>query len=188
MRAALRIAGTIDRSSEAVAAVACWSLLANAVLIAGNAVARKMFSVAIPTLFDLQWHFLAAVVMLMAAFALKVDEHVRIDVFARSLGSRAVTLVDLVGMTVVILPVCLGMIWISFPQFIDSLMSAESRASRESLSILPAWIIKGLIPAGFALLALQAIAEAIRCVARLRGEEPYPVHRARFVEEGLDVR
>lgn len=56
-----------------VASTVAWGLLINALLIAGNAVMRKLFAIGWPVLFDLQWHFFAAAVMLMAAYTLQID-------------------------------------------------------------------------------------------------------------------
>lgn len=184
MQTLLRAAAKIDRLSETFARVVRWGLLANALLIAGNAFSRKLFSVAWPTAFDLQWHFFAAVVLLMAAYTFMRDEHVRIDIFAHRLGERGLAWLDLVGITVVLLPVCVAMVWISGPHFLESILSGETRASRESVSDLPAWIIKGFLPVGFLLLGLQGLAEAIRCIACLKGEFQRPVHRRQLIEGG----
>lgn len=68
MAALLWLAAKIDRLNEAVAHLVRWGLLANALLITGNAISRKFFSVAWANAFDMQWHFFAAVVLLMAAY------------------------------------------------------------------------------------------------------------------------
>lgn len=183
MKGLLRLAGHLDSIVEGFALVVRWGLLANALLITGNALSRKLFAVALPTAFDLQWHFLAAVVLLMAAYAFQRDEHVRIDLFAARLGERGMAWLDLVGIVFVVLPVCATMIWVSAPDFARSLLSGETRATRESVSALPAWIIKSFVPAGFMLLGLQALAEAIRCVASLQGVAPRPVPR-RYLAAG----
>lgn len=185
MRTLLSVAGTIDWLNERFARLARWALLADALLIAGNAVSRKLFSATAPVIFDLQWHFFAAVVLLMAAYTFQRDEHVRIDVFAHRLGERGLAWLDLAGIVLVLLPVCVALIWVAWPQFAVSFTAGETRATRESLSNLPAWIIKGLIPLGFALLALQGVAEAIRCVAALRGIAPRRTRRGKLFEDAL---
>lgn len=169
MKNLLLLAARIDRLSEATSNVARWALLLNALVVASNAVMRTFFSIALPSAFDLQWHFFAAVVLLMAAETLRRDEHVRIDVFANRFGERGLAWLDLVGIVAVLMPVCLAMVWIGGGDFLRSFLSGESRATRESVSALPAWIIKGFVPAGFLLLAIQGFAEVIRCVALLRG-------------------
>ncbi len=184
MLAVLRFAEMLDGLNRAVASIVRWGLLANALLITGNAFARKLLSVASPSAFDLQWQFFAAVVLLMAAYTFQRDEHVRIDILSGRLGERGLAWLDLLGICFVLLPVCAALVWVSWPQFLVSLLSGESRATRESTSDIPAWIIKGFIPAGFFLLALQGVAEAIRCVACLKGILPRPVHRRNLMEGG----
>lgn len=174
MKSLLKIAGAIDATTKAVASVARWALLANALVITFNALSRKLFSTAYPSAFDLQWHFFAAVVLLMSAYALQRDEHVRIDIFAARLGERGLAWLDLAGAVLILVPVCLLLVWASWAGFVDSWLGNETRAARDSTSNLPAWIMKGMIPFGFALLALQGVAEAIRCIAHLRGVAPRP--------------
>lgn len=79
--AALRLAGRIDTINLRVAFSVGCGLLANPVLIAGNALSRKLLGVASSSMYDVQPHFFAAAVLLMAAFTLQRDEHVRIDIF-----------------------------------------------------------------------------------------------------------
>lgn len=183
----LRLAQAIDRTSAAVARVVRWTLLANALLIVGNAITRKLFSIAVPVIYDLQWHFFGAVVLLMAAYTLQRDEHVRVDLLAQRFGERGLAWLDLLGIALILLPLCLLMVWVTTPPLVASILAGETRASRESVSDLPAWIIKSFVPAGFALLGLQAIAEAIRCVACLRGVIRRPVHRHQLIEGGEHV-
>jgi TRAP-type mannitol/chloroaromatic compound transport system permease small subunit len=144
-----------------------WALLANALLITANAFSRKFFSVAWADAFDMQWHFFAAVVLLMAAYTFQRDEHVRIDIFTHRLGERGLAWLDLTGIILVLLPGCVAMVWVSWPEFFTAFQHGETRGTRESTSDLPAWIIKGFIPLGFFLLGLQGIAEAIRCIASI---------------------
>ena len=182
MRKLLGLADQIDTLNETVAHIARWALLANALLISANAFSRKFFSIASASAFDLQWHFFAAVVLLMAAYTFKRDEHVRIDIFAHRLGERGLAWLDLFGIALVLLPVCAAMLWVSGPQFMRSLLSGATRATRESTSELPTWIIDGFIPLGFLLLMLQGFAEAIRCIARLLGIAPRPLHRRQLID------
>lgn len=186
MKRWLRIAGIIDTANVAVAGIVRWAILTNALLIAGNAISRKLFSVAAPVIYDLQWHFLAAVVLLMAAYTLMRDEHVRVDLLAHWLGERGMARLDLVGIVAVLLPLCLLMVWVTTPALMHAIVAGETRASAESISNLPAWIIKSFIPAGFLLLALQGVAEAIRCVACLKGIVRRPVRRRQLIDDSAE--
>ncbi len=183
----LRIVHAIDRLNRTFASFVRWALLANALLITGNAFARALFSVSWADALDMQYQFFAAVVLLMAAYTFQRDEHVRIDIFAQRLGERGLAWLDLLGILFVLLPVCVMMAWISWPEFMRSFLSGETRFTRESTSDIPAWIIKGFIPLGFGLLGLQGIAEATRCIAALRGILRRPVHRRQLIEGGHDL-
>lgn len=183
MKTLLRIASGIDRVSKMIADLVRWALLFNALLLAGNAISRKLFSVAFIAVYDLQWHFFAAVVLLMAAYTLQRDEHVRVDVLVHRFGERGVAWLDLIGMTVVLIPLSLLMIWETAAPLIASVLAGETRATRESVSDMPAWIIKSFVPVGFGLLAMQGVAEAIRCVGALKGVIHRPVHRRQLIDE-----
>lgn len=174
LQTALRAADGIDWANRQLALFVRWGLLANALLIAGNAFSRKFFGVASSTMYDVQPHFFAAAVLLMAAYTFKRDEHVRIDVFSGFLGARGMAWLDLVGVALVLMPLCIIAVWVTWPEFVTSLVTGESRASRESLSRFPAWIMKGMIPLGFLTLAAQGAAEALRCIAFLAGVAARP--------------
>jgi TRAP-type mannitol/chloroaromatic compound transport system permease small subunit len=186
MLLALRLAASIDELTAVVARIVRWGLLANALLIAANAISRKVFSVAWASAFDMQWQFFAAVVLLMAAYTFQRDEHVRLDILAHRLGERRMAWLDLGGIFLVLIPVCAAMVWATWPHFMASLLTGESRATRESTSSIPAWIIKGMIPLGFGLLALQGLAEAVRCVACIRRIIHRPVDRRQLIEGSND--
>ena len=184
MRMLLLFADKIGRVSKTFASVVRWALLANALLITVNAFTRAFFSMAWPDALDMQYHFFAAVVLLMAAYTFQRDEHVRIDIFAHRLGERGLAWLDLIGILFVLLPVCVAMAWISWPEFLSAFVHGETRFTRESTSDLPSWIIKGFIPLGFILLGLEGTAEAIRCIAALKGILQRPVHRRQLIEGG----
>ncbi len=95
---------------------------------------RNYFSLGWPLLYDLQWHFVAAAVMLMAAYTLQRNEHVRVDVLASRLGKRGMAWVDLVGTVLVLIPLCLVVAWVTLPPFWHSLTAGETRASRDNMS------------------------------------------------------
>ena len=173
-RSALRMADIIDSTNRTLALVVRWGLLASAVLIAGNALTRKFLGVASSQMYDVQPHFFAAAVLLMAAYTLKRDEHVRIDVFSGYLGERGMAWLDVLGLTLVLLPLCVAAVWVTWPDFVHCYVTGETRGSRESLSEFPAWIMKGMIPLAFVSLGAQALAEAVRCVAFLAGVAPRP--------------
>ena len=72
----------------------------------------------------------AAVNMLGAAYTLRDEEHVRVDVFYRNMSARRRAWVDLLGVALFLLPLCLFLAWNSFDFVTQSWQMREM--SRES--------------------------------------------------------
>ena len=72
----------------------------------------------------------AAVFMLGAAYTLHDEEHVRVDVFYRNMAPRRRAWVDLIGVAIFLLPLCLFLAWNSFDFVTQSWQMREM--SRES--------------------------------------------------------
>jgi TRAP-type mannitol/chloroaromatic compound transport system permease small subunit len=104
-------------------------------------------------------------VLLGAAWTLKRNEHVRVDLVYLMVAPRTRLWLDLFGLLVFLLPGMVLMAALSWPQFWESFSRHEIS---ESPGGLLRWPVKLLLPVGFALVALQGIAEAIRRIAALR--------------------
>ncbi|HMA87350.1 MAG TPA: TRAP transporter small permease subunit, partial [Burkholderiales bacterium] len=85
---ALRLAHAIDRLTDFVGRLARWAVLLDVLVAAGNALSRKFLDIASNFALDLQLHFLAVLVLLMAGYTLKRNEHVRIDILSARFGVR----------------------------------------------------------------------------------------------------
>ena len=76
----------------------------------------------------------AAMVMLGAAYTLKVNEHVRVDMFYGSLSARGKAKLDLAGLIVFLMPAMLLLAWLSGRFSSLRGRSAKCRAAREGWS------------------------------------------------------
>ncbi|EGK71661.1 Putative Tripartite ATP-independent transporter, DctQ component [Methyloversatilis universalis FAM5] len=164
MRALLTLAALIDRLNEACGRLLPWTILAAVLLAVGNALARK-FDAGSNALLEAQWYLVSAAFLLGAGRVLRLDEHVRIDLLTARLSPRGRLKADIAALALTVLPVCLLMLWLSWPWFLSSWLSHEVSASAGGLPLWPARI---LVPAGFALLTLQALALIVRRAAALR--------------------
>jgi len=72
----------------------------------------------------------AAVFMLGAAYTLRDEEHVRVDVFYRNMSPRRRAWVDLIGVAIFLLPLCIFLAWNSIDFVTQSWRIGEM--SRES--------------------------------------------------------
>lgn len=116
------------------------------------------------TLRDLQLVMFAGMVMLGAAWTLKLNEHVRVDVLYTMISDKARIWVDLIGTVLFLMPFCLLMIYLSWPWFMVSWTTNELS---QNAGGLPRWPAKLLIPMGFAFILLQGVSELIKCIAAL---------------------
>ncbi len=118
--------------------------------------------------FDLGWiamqesvtYMHAVVFMLGAAYTLKHDGHVRVDIFYRAFSPRTRAWVDLFGVLVLLLPTCGFILWIGWDYVASSWSVSEG--SREAGGLPGVFLLKGLILLMPALLLLQGIASVLR--------------------------
>ena len=66
------------------------------------------------------WYMFAGMVMLGGAWTLKVNEHVRVDLLYGSVSERTRTWIDLLGGIFFLLPICILMIYFTWPWFMQS--------------------------------------------------------------------
>lgn len=116
------------------------------------------------TLSEAQWYMFAGMVMLGGAWTLKVNEHVRVDLIYGWVSERTRTWIDLLGGIFFLLPMCVLMLYFTWPWFWDSWVTNEGSLNAGGLV---RWPVKFLVLAGFALVGLQGISEIIKCVLAL---------------------
>ncbi|WP_334135666.1 TRAP transporter small permease subunit [Tepidimonas sp.] len=171
MNLLLRVVRTIDGLNRAVGWGVMWLILAATLISAGNAVVRRVFGVSSNAWLEVQWYLFAAVFMLGGGYAFLRNAHVRIDFLSAKLSARSRNWIDVVGIVVFVLPLCVMMIKLGWPLFERAWASGEMSSNAGGLIRWPVYL---LIPVGFALLALQSIAELIKRIAFLlgRGSDP----------------
>lgn len=171
MRPLLELSRRIDGLNRRVGQLAYWLVLAAVLVSAGNAVVRKAFDVSSNALLEMQWYMFAALFLLCGGYTLLRQEHVRIDVIYLRFSRRTQVAIDIFGTLVFLLPMSLLMLYLSWPYFVDSFASGEYSANAGGLIL---WPVKLMMPAGFALLALQGVSELIKRIAWLKGMAPDP--------------
>jgi len=180
MEVFLRFSRLIDATNTHIGKIAAWFGLLAVIVCTANALLRYTANVSSNAWLEIQWYFNSVVFMLIAAYALKRNDHVRIDVIAGRLSLRAQAWIDILGSLFALLPTALIIAWYSWPSLVNSYEITEYSSDPGGLI---RWPIRLLIPLAFTLLALQGISEIIKRVAYLRGLVPYPAeHHPR--EEG----
>ena len=117
--------------------------------------------------------------MLGAPLVLKLNEHVRVDIFYGKLKGNGPVYVDLFGLVLFLLPVMAMLAWLSWPLFVKMLVTGEMSSNAGGLIRWPAML---LLPLGFAWMFLQGLSETIKRVAYLRGEFEMDTHYEKPVQ------
>lgn len=168
MRALSEFTRAVDALSAAAGRVAEWCVLGACAISAGNAMMRYGFSLSSNAWLEAQWYLFAAVVMLGAAHTLRRNGHVRVDLIYGTVSQRVRLWVDVLGIIFFLLPGMLLLAWMTWPFFLDAWTRNEMSLNAGGLI---RWPVKLLLPLGFALVALQGLAELVKRIAALRGIE-----------------
>lgn len=107
--------------------------------------------------------------LLGAGYTLKHDGHVRVDIFYRPLGERGKAIINIIGTLFLLLPVSLFIFWISWEYVAFSWRTLEG--SQEAGGIEALFILKTSLLLMPFLMALQGIAELLRNLMVLTGQE-----------------
>ncbi len=180
----LAISHGIDKFNDGVGNLIRWLVLAAVLISAGNAIVRKAFSIGSNSMLEIQWYLFAAVFMLGAGYAFLRNVHVRIDFVSSKLSKRTNTIIDILGIIIFLIPLCLILINLSWPLFYSAWKIGETSTNAGGLIRWPVLI---LIPLGFSLLLLQAFSELIKRFAFLKGiiPEPFSAESTKSDEELL---
>lgn len=170
----LMVSRGIDRLNELVGKTVFWLVLLAVLVSAANAVLRYSVNVASNAWLELQWYFFGAIFLLCSGYTLLRNEHIRIDVVSSRLSPNARNWIEVVGGVFFLLPMSVGIMWLSWPIFMNAWDSGEMSSNAGGLIRWPARL---LIPIGFFLLSLQAVSELIKRVAVMRGLIPDPYEK-----------
>ena len=160
----LRFSRAVDWVNGQFGVLANWFVLLACLISAGNAASRYLFSESSNGWLEIQWYLFAGMVLLGAPYTLKMNEHVRVDLVYGMVSERARIWIDIIGGFLFLLPICLILIYYTWPWFVASWQGHEGSSNAGGLL---RWPVKLLLPLGFALMALQGISEIIKRVAAI---------------------
>ncbi|GAA5315243.1 MAG: hypothetical protein AseanaTS_04470 [Candidatus Pelagadaptatus aseana] len=102
----------------------------------------------------------AAVFLLGAAYTLKRDGHVRVDIFYRKFSPTRQAWVNAIGGIVFLLPLCAFMVFISWDFAASSWRIREASGNADGIPAV--FLLKSMIPLMAITLALQGLAETLK--------------------------
>jgi len=168
----LKLSQGIDAINSWIGRHLSWLILVAVLISSANATVRKVFDESSNAWLELQWVLFGIVFLLCAPWTLLSNEHIRIDIVNSFWPKKVRDVIDVIGHTFFLIPLCIVMILTSVPFFIRSWDINEQSGNAGGL---PQWPAKSLLMIGFALLLIQGISELIKRIAVMRRliRDPY---------------
>ena len=154
----------IDAVNAKFGVIANYLVLFAALISAGNAASRYVFSESSNGWLEIQWYMFAGMVLVGGPYTLKMNEHVRVDLVYGMVSERTRIWIDIVGGVLFLLPICVILTYFTWPWFVDSWNINEQSSNAGGLV---RWPVKLLMPIGFGLMAVQGVSEIIKRIAAL---------------------
>ena len=171
MKALLGFSRLIDDATENIGKAVAWLILVAVLVSAGNAIVRKVLNTSSNAWLEAQWYLFGAAFMLAAAYTLRQNEHIRIDIVYGLFSRRKQHWIDLLGHCFFLMPFVLLMVYFLVPYVLMSYRSGEGSSSAGDLIVWPA---KAILLGGFLLLMVQGVSEIIKKIAIMRGDMDDP--------------
>lgn len=150
----------IDSFTENFGKIISWLATFMVIVVCYDVASRYIFNKSLVAVQELEWHLFGFLFLLGAAYTLKNDRHVRVDVFYDNLSEKKKALIDMLGIIVFLIPFSLIVIY-SSKNFV--LFSYKFHEGSPNPGGLPyRFILKSAIPVGFILILIQGISLLFR--------------------------
>jgi len=166
-----KLADGIDWLIDLVGRIISWLALAVALVMGANVFMRYGLSIGFIWSQELEWHLLVPLTLIGMSYALRHGEHVRVDVLFANFSHRTKLAINVVS-AVIAMIFSLLVVWLSINFVRQSWDMGEGSPNPGGMPAL--YLIKAMIPLGFALLFLQSLAQAIQAAIAFRGAAHEP--------------
>jgi len=164
---------TVDAINERVGSAVSWLTTVLVIVVCYDVFTRYLMRNSSVAVQEMEWHLFALIFLLGAAYTLKHDRHVRVDIIYARLSSKGKAWIDLLGSLLFLLPFCIVAIWASQSFVANAFRVMETSPNPGGLP--GRFLLKAAIPAGFVLLLLQGLSLAatslVQILGRPEGEE-----------------
>jgi len=159
--ASTRIEQFIDWTGRSIS----WLVLAMVLVTFLVVVLRYVFDTGWIALQESTSYLHSVVFLVGAAYTLKQNAHVRVDIFYDRLSKTGKAWVDLFGHLFILMPVMLFILWVSWPYVVDAWRVHEG--SREAGGLPGVYLLKSLILIMASLLMLQGVALIFKAILKI---------------------
>lgn len=162
------VAGVIDALNVRIGRACAWLSLAIVIVQFLVVVGRYVFGVGSILVQESIVYMYAFLFMLAAAYTLRQDGHVRVDILYREADPRWKALVNLLGAVFFLIPVCILIAWVSWPYVSASWAVLEG--SKETSGIPGVFLLKTVIIVFAIQMGLQGLSMVLHSIQALRGD------------------
>jgi len=174
----------VDQLSKSIGHAFAWCIMILTMGTCYEVFMRYVLNAPTSWAFDMSYTWYGAMFFMAGAYALSRNGHVRCDMFYRLWRPRNQAAVELVLYILFFFPGILALAYAGWGYGIASMKILE--VSVNSPAGVPIWPLKMLIPFGAGLLALQGVAEVLRCLQCLRDDSwPPRLHDVEELEKQL---
>lgn len=164
----IKLADNLENLIDLTGRIVSWLSLVMVLVTFIVVVLRYLFDVGSIALQESITYMHAILFLVGAAWTLRHDAHVRVDILYNRCNAERKALINLCGSLLLLLPLAGFIAYVSWEYVIDSWSVYEG--SREAGGLPGVFLLKSFILIMAALLVLQAIAIVLRCVAVIRGQ------------------
>jgi TRAP-type mannitol/chloroaromatic compound transport system permease small subunit len=174
----------IDQLSKTIGHAFAWCIVILTLGTCYEVFVRYLLNNPTSWAFDFSYLMYGAVFYMAGAYTLSRGGHVRADMFYRLWRPRIQASVELVLYVIFFFPGILALVYSGWLYGYDSARIFE--VSVNSPAGIPIWPLKMMIPFGAGLIALQGLAEVLRCIVCLReGQWPTRLHDVEELEKQI---
>jgi TRAP-type mannitol/chloroaromatic compound transport system permease small subunit len=174
----------IDQLSKSIGHAFAWCIVILTLGTSYEVFVRYVLDDPTSWAFDMSYILYGGLFLMSGAYALSRGAHVRGDIFYRLMPQRVQASLELVLYIFFFYPGVIALMYSGWSYGMDSMRIGE--VSVNSPIGVPIWQLKMVIPAAGALLALQGLAEMLRCIICIRtGAWPERLHDVEEMETAV---
>lgn len=165
MKTLLTIAAFIDKLNERIGIFSGWLTTALVLIVCYDVFTRYVLNSSSVAVQELEWHLFSVIFLFGAAYTLKYDRHVRVDVFYVNFSAKRKAWINFLGSLIFLIPFTILVIKTSQLFVLNSFTISE--VSPDAGGLPARYILKACIPLGFFFLLLQGVSMAIHSFAKI---------------------
>jgi TRAP-type mannitol/chloroaromatic compound transport system permease small subunit len=155
------VADGLDVVIDRIGRITGWCSFAIVVVMAYNVLLRYFFRTGSVAMQELEWHLMAPICMLGLSYAILKDGHVQVDILYGRFPARLQRVIQFISTVLVVIVIAI-LLKLSIPYVLQSYNIGEK--SPDPGGLTHRWIVKAMLPAGFALLLMQSFAAMLRAL------------------------